>query len=105
MPSVDLYTEVLGRNSSSYNWIIIAPVYQTNASNSNISTLFNQYRGVQSDAEEGGGEEDEEPLENMEMSQHVAYMAPLLRIVSMLHLFTAFAMMVAYYCLKVGAAY
>lgn len=54
----------------------------------------------------GEGEEDGEDggdaPEILEMDSDVAYMAPLLRFVATLHMLTAFAMMVAYYCLKVG---
>ena len=35
------------------------------------------------------------------MAEHVYYLQPLLRLISALHTVIAFAMMVAYYCLKV----
>ena len=52
--------------------------------------------------EDGGDAEEEEATEYLAMASHVSYMAPLLRGVALLHMFTAFAMMVAYYCLKVS---
>jgi ryanodine receptor 2 len=47
------------------------------------------------------GEEEEDPLEMVDISENVSYLAPLIRLLAMLHTFVAFSMLVAYYCLKV----
>jgi len=48
-----------------------------------------------------GGDDDEEAEEWISMASNVAYLAPVLRIFALLHSFTAIAMMIGYYCLKV----
>ena len=48
----------------------------------------------------GGGEEDEE--EYVEMDEKLSYLSPLLRLLTMTHLFISFSILVAYYQLKVS---
>lgn len=52
------------------------------------------------DGESGDSDEDD-IMELISMAEHVYYLQPLLRLISALHTIIAFAMMVAYYCLKV----
>ena len=56
------------------------------------------------DSTEGGnnGDEEEDSLEFLNIPDDVHYLEPLLRLLALLHSFTAFAIMTAYYCLKVG---
>ena len=57
-------------------------------------------------AEVGGGgegeDEEDEGLELVGMADNVAYLAPVLRVMALLHTFAAIAMMIGYYCLKVS---
>jgi hypothetical protein len=48
-----------------------------------------------------GGDDDDGGLEIVGMADNVAYLAPVLRMLALLHTFTAIAMMIGYYCLKV----
>lgn len=54
----------------------------------------------QAEAEDGGGEE-EEPLEWVGIASNVSYLSPLINFLALLHSFIAFAIMVAYYHLKI----
>ncbi len=47
------------------------------------------------------GDEEEEGEESVEMNKELSYLAPLLRLLTMLHLFVSFSILVAYYQLKV----
>lgn len=51
--------------------------------------------------DEDGGDDDDGGLEIVGMADNVAYLAPVLRMLALLHTFTAIAMMIGYYCLKV----
>ena len=57
------------------------------------------------EATDGDGGDDEDVEEFVGMDANVSYLAPILRIFAMLHTITAFAMMIAYYQLKVCAQY
>jgi len=48
------------------------------------------------------GDDDEDDIEFISMQDKVYYLAPILRIFALLHTFTAFAMIIGYYCLKVS---
>lgn len=52
---------------------------------------------------DGGDEEgqDDDDVEIVGMADSVSYLAPVLRMLALLHTFTAIAMMIGYYCLKV----
>ena len=67
------------------------------------SQLLNEYGGDEAAGEGGeGGEEEESDIPEMvDISENVSYLAPLIRLLAMLHTFVAFSMLVAYYCLKV----
>ena len=52
------------------------------------------------DADPGGEEEDDE--EYVEMDEKLSYLSPLLRLLTMTHLFISFSILVAYYQLKVN---
>jgi len=53
------------------------------------------------DDDGGGDDDDDDAMEFMHIAEDVNYLVPLLRILALLHTFTAFGIMVAYYCLKV----
>ena len=53
------------------------------------------------DADVGGGEEDDDE-EYVEMDEKLSYLSPLLRLLTMTHLFISFSILVAYYQLKVN---
>jgi ryanodine receptor 2 len=57
--------------------------------------------GTATEDAEGGGDEDDDGVEWISMADNVSYLAPVLRIFALLHTFTAIAMMIGYYCLKV----
>jgi ryanodine receptor 2 len=50
---------------------------------------------------EEGAEEEDEPPEWVGISSNVSYLAPLIRCCALVHSFIAFAIMVAYYHLKI----
>jgi ryanodine receptor 2 len=50
---------------------------------------------------DGDGGDDEEPLEFVDIDDKVSYLAPFLRLIALMHTFTALAIMVAYYHLKI----
>ena len=53
------------------------------------------------DADPGGGEEEDDE-EYVEMDEKLSYLSPLLRLLTMTHLFISFSILVAYYQLKVN---
>ena len=53
------------------------------------------------DGGDDGDDDEEEAMEFLHIAEDVTYLVPLLRILALLHTFTAFGIMVAYYCLKV----
>jgi len=55
------------------------------------------------DGEGGEEEEDDNSFEIVGMAANVAYLAPVLRILALLHSCAAIAMMIGYYCLKVSS--
>ena len=54
------------------------------------------------DADPGGGGEEEDDEEYVEMDEKLSYLSPLLRLLTMTHLFISFSILVAYYQLKVN---
>jgi len=53
------------------------------------------------DGEAGDDSDDDGGVEYVGMASNVSYLAPILRMFAMLHTFTAIAMMIGYYYLKV----
>ena len=53
------------------------------------------------DMDPGGGEEEDDE-EYVEMDEKLSYLSPLLRLLTMTHLFISFSILVAYYQLKVN---
>jgi len=64
-----------------------------------VADLLNATLGLDS----GGDDDDEDGgfLEYVYMEDKVYYLSPVLRLLALLHTFTAFAMIIGYYCLKV----
>ena len=59
--------------------------------------------GDEDGGEEAGDDDDDGFIEFISMDQKVGYLAPILRIFALLHSFTAMAMILGYYCLKVSS--
>ena len=65
-------------------------------------TSFDEEEPAAEEGAEGGeGGEEEEMYEFVGIAEKLSYLAPLIRIIALIHSFIAFAIMVAYYHLKI----
>ena len=72
------------------------------AATTTAETLVSDALGGGDEGAEGGEDENDDENEIVAMSENLSYLTPLLKLITMLHLFVSFSILVAYYQLKVS---